>query len=195
MTPKASAICEVGGVDQRWPLGGEPRARQPAVPGTPGPVRAASAGPARRRRHKSRPGPGAGRTGHAAPATAPTTARRSPAPPRTRRRRWLPHSRKNSVIERWNSSAGACTGRFTQWSRVPSGDRVEDRPHRVPVTPAHRGHPQRRSGRWRGPRPAPRCHRGPAAPTPPMTSATGRPAARRSRIHGSSSPGRPQATI
>src|SRR5260221_9991930 len=45
---------------------------------------------------------------------SPITRTASKPPPR-----WLLHSLGNSVIERWNSSAGVCTGRVTQWSILP----------------------------------------------------------------------------
>ena len=76
----------VGGVDQRGPPGREPEHDNRQFRGGQAEFAPASAGRARRWRRKSRPGPGGGRTGHAAPETARTTARRSPAPARSRRR-------------------------------------------------------------------------------------------------------------
>ena len=192
--PSSGTPQAVGGVDQRRRLSGEPERDHPAVPGRPGRVRPASTGPGRRRRHKGPPGPGGGRKGHAASETAPTIARRSPAPPRSRRRAGCSTPARTPVIERWNSSARACTGTRHPIVDLAHGDRAEDRPHRVPVTPANRSHPKRarvdEADRGKHLDASGSC-----APTPPMTSTTGKPAARRSRIQGASSAGRPQTTI
>jgi hypothetical protein len=108
--------------------------------------------------------------------------------------RWLSHSPRNSVIERWNSSAGVCTGRFTQWSIVPTltaskTDRSDcQSPQPTTATRSAVGSMARIAASTSMPS-------GSCAPTRPMTSATGRPAARRSRIQGASSAGRPQTTI
>ena len=98
------------------------------------------------------------------------------------------------MIERWNSSAGACTGRVTQWSILPTvtasnTDRTDcQSPQPTAATRSAVGSMARTAASTSMPS-------GSCAPTPPMTSATGRPAAARSRIHGASSAGRLQTTI
>ena len=134
---------EVGGVDQRRPLGREPehdhrqfRGLQaefvqhlPAVPG--GGVVKAGRDPVAGKKVTQllRPRrPSLADHLHRLEAAAALAA----------------HSRRNSVIERWNSSAGACAGYGHPVVDLAHGDRFEDRPHRWPVTPANRGHPKRR---------------------------------------------------
>ena len=98
------------------------------------------------------------------------------------------------MIERWNSSAGACTGRVTQWSIVPAvtaskTDRTDSQsPQRTAATRSAVGSMPRIAASTSMPS-------GSCPPTPPMTSATGSPAAARSRIQAGSSAGRLQMTI
>ena len=98
------------------------------------------------------------------------------------------------MTERWNSSSGACTGRVTQWSTVPTvtalkTDRLDGQsPQLTAATRSAVGSMARTAASTSMPS-------GSGPPTPPMTSATGRPAARRSRIQDASSAGRPQARI
>ena len=98
------------------------------------------------------------------------------------------------MIERWNSSAGVCTGQVTQRSIVPTvtaskTDRTDSQsPQRTAATRSAVGSMERIAASTSMPS-------GSCPPTPPMTSATGRPAARRSRIQGSGSAGRSQTTI
>ena len=98
------------------------------------------------------------------------------------------------MIERWNSSAGADAGRFTQRSTVPmvtasKTDRFAcQSPQPTAATRTALGSMARTAASTSMPS-------GSCAPTPPMTSATGRLAARRSRIQGANSAGRPQTTI
>ena len=90
------------------------------------------------------------------------------------------------MTARWNSSAGACTGRVTQWSilptvTAPNTDRTDcQSPQPTAATRSAAGSMARTAASTS--MPSRSC-----PPTPPMTSATGRPAARRSRIHGASS--------
>ena len=98
------------------------------------------------------------------------------------------------MIDWWNSSSGLCTGRVTQWSILPivtaskTGRAVSHSPQRTAATlETVRSMPRTRASIS--------IPSGSVSPTPPITSATGVPAASSSLITGSSRAGSSQTTI
>ena len=141
MRPKASAISQVGGVDQRWPLSGEPehdnrqfrRLQAEFVQHLPGV-----------------PGGGvikAGRDPVAGEKVTQLLRPRRPSLADHLHRLEAAAALAAPLPQELGDRAVELLGRGLHRTRHPvvdlaHGDRVEDRPHRLPVTPADRGHPK-----------------------------------------------------